>query len=70
MQEIVDFLNGIIWSPALIYLCLACGLFYSLQTRFVQVRLFREMYQLLFSGKTSEHGISSFQALAVSLSGE
>jgi AGCS family alanine or glycine:cation symporter len=69
LQEVVDFLNGIIWSPALIYLCLACGLFYSLQTRFVQVRLFREMYQLLLSGKTSEHGISSFQALAVSLSG-
>jgi len=65
----VDLLNGIIWSPALIYLCLAAGLFYSIQTRFVQVRLFREMYQLLLSGKTSQHGISSFQALAVSLSG-
>lgn len=69
MQEIVDFLNGIIWSPALIYLCLAAGLFYSLQTRFVQVRLFKEMYSLLLSGKDSVHGISSFQALAVSLSG-
>jgi AGCS family alanine or glycine:cation symporter len=69
LQGIVDFLNGIIWSPALIYLCLAAGLFYSIQTRFVQVRLFREMYQLLLSGKTSAHGISSFQALAVSLSG-
>ncbi len=69
MQGLVDFLNGIIWSPALIYLCLAAGLFYSIQTRFVQVRLFREMYQLLLSGKKSEHGISSFQALAVSLSG-
>lgn len=69
MQGIVNFLNDIIWSPALIYLCLAAGLFYSIQTRFVQVRLFREMYQLLLSGKTSKHGISSFQALAVSLSG-
>jgi len=69
LQEIVDFLNGIIWSPALIYLCLAAGLFYSIQTRFVQVRLFKEMYRLLLSGKNSQQGISSFQALSVSLSG-
>jgi AGCS family alanine or glycine:cation symporter len=69
MQSVVDFLNGIIWSPVLIYLCLGAGLFYSIQTRFVQVRHFFEMWRLLFSGKSSDKGISSFQALAVSLSG-
>lgn len=69
MQATVDFLNGFIWSPALIYLCLAAGLFFSVLTRFVQVRMFREMWLLLISGKSSEHGISTFQALAVSLSG-
>lgn len=69
MQAIVDALNGVIWSPALIYLCLGVGLFYSIMTRFVQVRHFSEMWRLLFSGKSSESGISSFQALAVSLSG-
>ncbi|MFT4929269.1 MAG: AGCS family alanine or glycine:cation symporter, partial [Phenylobacterium sp.] len=69
MQDIVNFLNSIIWSPALIYLCLGAGLFFSIKTRFVQVRLFREMWRLLFSGKSSDKGISSFQALAVSLSG-
>ncbi len=69
MQEIVDWLNGIIWSNALIFLCLGAGLFFSILTRFVQVRLFKEMIRLLFSSKESERGISSFQALAVSLSG-
>ena len=69
MQSIVDFLNGIIWSPVLIYLCLGAGLFYSVMTRFVQVRHFSEMWRLLLSGKSSSKGISSFQALAVSLSG-
>ncbi|TMX30611.1 alanine/glycine:cation symporter family protein [Vibrio sp. Hep-1b-8] len=69
MQSIVDFLNGIIWSPVLIYLCLGAGLFYSAMTRFVQVRHFSEMWRLLLSGKSSSKGISSFQALAVSLSG-
>ncbi|EHU9450281.1 alanine:cation symporter family protein [Vibrio vulnificus] len=69
MQSLVDFLNGIIWSPVLIYLCLGAGLFYSIVTRFVQVRHFFEMWRLLLSGKSSSKGISSFQALAVSLSG-
>lgn len=69
MQAFVDFMNGIIWSPALIYLCLGAGLFYSILTRFVQVRHFFEMWRLLLSGKSSDKGISSFQALAVSLSG-
>ena len=69
MQEIVDTINAWVWSPALIYLCLGTGLFFSVLTRFVQVRLFREMIHLLFSSKESERGISSFQALAVSLSG-
>lgn len=69
LADLVNFFNGIIWSPALIYLCLGAGLFYSILTRFVQVRLFGEMIRLLFSGKSSSQGISSFQALAVSLAG-
>ncbi len=69
MEGLVNLVNGIIWSPALIYLCLGAGLFYSIMTRFVQVRLFGEMIKLLFTGKSSAQGISSFQALAVSLAG-
>lgn len=69
MQAAVDFFNSIIWSPALIYLCLAAGLFYTVLTRFMQVRMFGEMVRLLMSGSSSDKGISSFQALTVSLSG-
>jgi AGCS family alanine or glycine:cation symporter len=69
MQDLVSTINGYIWSDALIYLCLGAGLFFTILTRFVQVRLFREMIRLLFVSRESERGISSFQALAVSLSG-
>ncbi len=69
MQELVNTINGYIWSSALIYLCLGAGLFFTVLTRFVQVRQFSEMWRLLMSGKSSEQGISSFQALAISLSG-
>lgn len=69
MQQLIDTFNSIIWSPALIYLCLGAGVFFSIVTRFAQVRHFKEMLRLLNSGKSSQQGISSFQALAVSLSG-
>ncbi len=69
MQTFVDTLNSYIWSNALIIFALGAGLFFSLKTKFVQVRLLKEMIRLLLSGTSSKHGISSFQALAVSLSG-
>lgn len=69
LEQIVDTLNGWIWSPALIWLCLGAGLFYSIMTRFVQVRLFKEMLRLLFNGSQSSDGVTSFQALAMSLAG-
>ena len=69
MEAIVNSINNVIWSPALIYLCLAAGVFYTILTRFVQIRLFKEMIHLLRSNEGSASGISSFQALTVSLSG-
>jgi AGCS family alanine or glycine:cation symporter len=69
MEDFVDSLNSIIWSDALIYLCLGSGIFFSLVTRFPQLRLFREMIRLLFDGKESAQGVSSFQALAIAISG-
>lgn len=69
MLAFIDYINSIIWSSALIYLCLGAGIFFSIATRFVQIRHFREMLRLLFSNKSSQQGISSFQALSVSLSG-
>ena len=69
MQDIVNTISGLMWEPALVYLLLGTGLFFSILTRFVQVRMFGEMWRLLFSSKESARGISSFQALAVSLSG-
>ncbi len=69
MNELVSTLNGWIWSPALIYLCLGAGLYFSIRTRFMQVRGLNEMIRLMFHGKASDAGVSSFQALAMSLSG-
>lgn len=69
MQDLVNLLNSFVWSPALIYLCLGAGLFYSIATRFVQVRHFSSMWRLMMSGNSSKEGVSPFQALTISLSG-
>jgi AGCS family alanine or glycine:cation symporter len=69
VNETVAFLNGIIWSRGLIYLCLGVGLYFSIRTRFMQVRGVGEMVRLMFRNRPSAAGVSSFQALAMSLSG-
>ncbi|WNC14028.1 alanine/glycine:cation symporter family protein [Brevibacillus brevis] len=69
MEQVVTWLNDLIWSQALIYLCLGAGLFYSIATRFLQVRQMKDMITLMFDGKSSDAGVSSFQALSMALSG-
>ena len=69
MNELVNQLNALIWSPALIYLCLGVGLYFSIRGRFLQVRHFKEMIRLMLSGRSDEHGITSFQALTMTLAG-
>ena len=69
MENFVGVLNSIIWSDALIVLCLGTGLYFSVRTRFLQVRHFKEMFRLLFDGKSTDSGVSSFQALSMSLAG-
>ena len=69
MEALFVWLNGIIWSNALIALCLGAGLWFSFRTRFMQVRGFAEMCRLTVTGQKSEAGVSSFQALAISMAG-
>ena len=69
MEAFFSWLNGIIWSNALIGLCLGAGLWFSIRTRFMQVRGFAEMCRLTVTGQKSEAGVSSFQALAISMAG-
>jgi AGCS family alanine or glycine:cation symporter len=69
MDAFIHQINDIIWSPALVFLCLGVGLYFSIRTRFMQVRHFKEMIRLMFESKSSDAGVSSFQALSMSLSG-
>ncbi|MDF1999270.1 alanine/glycine:cation symporter family protein [Peribacillus frigoritolerans] len=69
MSDFITALNGVLWSTPVIYILLGVGLLFSILTRFLQVRHIKEMVLLMFQGKSSEAGVSSFQALSIALSG-
>lgn len=72
MEKIIDILNAIIWSPALIILLLGVGLYFTVRTRCVQLRKVPLMVRLLFGSsgkKRTGDTFSSFQAFFVALAG-
>jgi AGCS family alanine or glycine:cation symporter len=68
-DQIVNTIVSWLWSPVLIGFIVFCGIYFSVRTRFLQIRLIKEMIKLVSSGKGSSAGVSSFQALVMSLSG-
>lgn len=69
----LDFLNDLLWSKVLIVVLIGLGLWFTLASRFVQLRYFGRMFRILgsgqvFAGGTDGH-LSSFQALMLSVAG-
>ncbi|WP_309134345.1 alanine/glycine:cation symporter family protein [Cellulomonas sp.] len=68
MQAVIDWLTDALYSYWLVYLLVGVGLWFTVRTGVVQVRLFPAMLrQVLSSRSDAEGGISSFQAFAVGL---
>ncbi len=68
MTDLINFINNILWGSVLIYLLLGAGIYFTLRTRFIQIRHFSHMFSVLKnSTKSDSAGISSFQALCTSL---
>jgi len=69
MEATLNFLNDIIWSQWLVWLCLGTGIYFSVLMKFPQVRLIKDMVRQLFAGESSDSGVSSFQSFAMALGG-
>lgn len=69
VKSIVDVLNSLVWSRVLVFIILGAGFYFSVVTKFLQVRHFRHMISILLDNEDSDEGVSSFQALAISISG-
>ena len=63
---IVSTISSYLYSYILIALLIGAGLYFSLRTKFVQVRMFRESIRVIVEPKKDKDSISSFQALMVS----
>ena len=68
-------INEYLSNYILVFLLLGIGFWYSIKTRFVQIRCFKEGWNSVFgnlslNGKKHESGMSSFQALATAIAAQ
>ena len=75
LLKIVQTINSYLSDYILIVMLVAAGLFFSIKTRFVQVRYFGAAMRKAFSevklfGKKHDSGMSSFQALATAIAAQ
>lgn len=66
LEWLVGPFNDFIWTYILIGALLIIGIYFTIRTRFVQIRLFGEMFRLITEKKDSNDGVSPFQAFTIS----
>ena len=75
LYPIVCDINTYLSNYILVFLLLGVGLWYSIKTRFLQLRCFKEGWNSVFGnlslrGKKHDSGMSSFQALATAIAAQ
>lgn len=65
-EEIISAVNNALYSYILIIVLVAGGIYFTIRTRFVQFRLFKEQIKAVTEKPADGKGVSSFQALMVS----
>lgn len=66
LENFISNLNDALYSYILIILLILGGLFFTIKTKFVQFRLFKEQIKAVTEKPSDGKGVSSFQALMVS----
>ena len=68
-NNVINSVNGVIWSTALVVILLAAGIFFSVRTKFIQFRRFGEMWRLIGekNEESKESGLTPFQAFATTV---
>ena len=75
LLQLVQTINAYLSDYVLVILLIVVGLWYTVKTRFVQIRFFPEGIKSVFgnislNGKKHESGMSSFQALATAIAAQ
>lgn len=69
LHGVINDINNFLWTYIIIIALIGLGIYFTLRTKFVQIRLLREMARLITSSagtKTEGKEISGFQAFCVS----
>ncbi len=64
--EILNKIDSIMYYPILLIVLAVAGLYFTVQTHFVQLRLLKESIRLIMEPPAGKDSVSSFQALMVS----
>ncbi|MBQ1399291.1 MAG: sodium:alanine symporter family protein [Lachnospiraceae bacterium] len=76
VNTIVGGVNNVLWNYLLLILLVGTGVFFTIRTRFVQIRRFGAAMKRVFGGiklhgdKAGKEGMSSFQALATAIAAQ
>ena len=66
IEEVISGVNNVLYSNILIIVLVLGGLYFTIRTRFVQFRLFKDQIKSVTQKPTDGKSVSSFQALMVS----
>lgn len=76
LNNLIKVISDFVWNNLLLYLLVGTGIYFSIRTRFVQIRKFRSAFRRVFGGftlrgaKAGKDGMSSFQALATAIAAQ
>lgn len=63
--QFIFHIDNLLYTRCMIYLLVGAGLYFTLRTGFVQIRLLGASFRCMMEKKRSEKGVSSFQALMI-----
>ena len=65
LTDLAGAIDDGLYTWCLIYLLAVAGIYYTVRTGFVQIRLFKDSVKCMTEKKSTEKGVSSFQALMI-----
>lgn len=68
LQNILDKINGVLWSNVFVAFALLSGLYYTIRTKGAQFRYIKLMWKYLFEKQREEKGRTPFQSFALTMS--
>ena len=76
LNEVISRADSFVWNNILLFVLVGTGIFFTIRTRFVQIRRFPGAWKRVFGnfslngGKGGKEGMSSFQALATAIAAQ